>query len=297
MKDLGTPKYILGIEIVTREDSLFLHQSAYAEDILHQAQMSHCNLMPTPHPQRIESVDLSLFPEPTYFRCLAGKLQYLTITRPDIQYAVRFICQRMHAPTVTDFGLLKRILRYIKGTLMLGLHIRKNQLLVLNAYSDSDWAGCKETRRSTTGLCTLLGQNLISWSAKRQATVSKSSTEAEYRALTSAAQDLTWLSVLLRDLNVPQYRLIILHCDNLSAVYLNANPALDSRSEHFNTDFHYIREQVVLVLIETQHIPASQQLADIFTKPLPRRPFVELRSKLSNEAQSYKPNFSYHRPS
>lgn len=181
---------------------------------------------------------------------------------------------------MTDFGLLKRILRYIKGTLELGLHIRKNKFLVLNAYSDSDWAGCKETRRSTTGICTLLGQNLISWSAKRQATVAKSSTEAEYRALTSAAQELAWLSALLRDLDIPQYRPMILHCDNLSAIYLSANPALHSRSKHFDTDFHYIREQVALGLIETQHIPASQQLANIFTKSLPRRPFVELRSKL-----------------
>lgn len=176
MKDLGTPKYFLGIEIITRDDSLFLHQSVYAADILHQAQMSQCNPMPTPLLQRIDNVDLTLFPEPTYFRSLAGKLQYLTITRPDIQYAVNFICQRMHAPTMTDFGLLKRILRYIKGTLELGLHIRKDQVLVLSSFSDSDWAGCRDSRRSTTGVCTFLGQNLVSWSAKRQPTVAKSST-------------------------------------------------------------------------------------------------------------------------
>lgn len=126
----------------------------------------------------------------------------------------------MHAPTVADFGLLKRILRDIKGTLHLGLHITKDNGLELSAYCDSDWAGCKETRRSTTGFCTLLGQNLISWSAKRQPTVSRSSTEAEYRALGATAQEITWLSFLLRDLDVAQPNATLLLCDNLSAVYL-----------------------------------------------------------------------------
>lgn len=97
----------------------------------------------------------------------------------------------MHLPTVSDFSLLKRILRYLKGTMSMGLNIVKGEDLTLSAYCDSDWAGCRETRRSTTGFCTLLGKNLISWSAKRQPTVSRSSTEAEYRALTAAAQEVT----------------------------------------------------------------------------------------------------------
>lgn len=176
MKDLGIPRYFLGIEIETDASGLFLHQTAYASDILQQAAMLECNPMPTPLPSQLDNLNSEPFPEPTYFRSLAGKLQYLTITRPDIQYAVNFVCQRMHSPTEADFGLLKRILRYVKGTLTMGLRIHKNQNLSLVAYSDSDWAGCKETRRSTTGFCTLLGSNLISWSAKRQETVSKSST-------------------------------------------------------------------------------------------------------------------------
>lgn len=105
MKDMGRPSYFLGIEMDTLEDGIFLHQQAYIKEILHVAAMSDCNPMPTPLPQRIESVDDTLFSEPTYFRSLAGKLQYLTITRPDIQYAVNLVCQRMHAPTVTDFLL------------------------------------------------------------------------------------------------------------------------------------------------------------------------------------------------
>lgn len=110
MKDLGTPSYFLGVEVQHTSDGMFLHKTAYATDILHQAQMSNCNAMPTPMPLKMEYSDTTLFSEPTYFRSLAGKLQYLTITRSDIQFAVNFIYQRMHAPTVSDFGLLKRIL-------------------------------------------------------------------------------------------------------------------------------------------------------------------------------------------
>ena len=261
MKDMGTPKYFLSMEMQQYKDGIFLHQQAYARDILHRTSMSDCNPMPTPLPVTIEDHPSDLFEEPSYYRSLAGKLQYLTITRPDIQYAVNRVCQRMHQPTVADFGLLKRVLRYIKGTLHLGLHINKNNGLELSAYSDSDWGGYKETHRSTTGFCTLLGPNMISWSAKRQHTVSRSSTEAEYRALGSTAQEITWISYLLRDLEVSQPNSTVLLCHNLSAMYLSANPALHNWSKHFDTDYHYIREQVALGLIETCHIPAAMQMS------------------------------------
>lgn len=153
----------------------------------------------------------------------------------------------------------------------------------LMAYCDSDCGGCRETKRSTTGFCTILGSNLVSWSAKRQDTVSRSSTEAEYRALAETAQEITWISQLLRDLNIPQDHATLLLCDNLSAVYLSTNPALHKKSKHFDRDWHYIREQVALGLIETKHIPAEQQIADIFTKPLARKAFEQLRSKLGVE--------------
>ncbi|XP_019092302.1 PREDICTED: uncharacterized protein LOC109129119 [Camelina sativa] len=280
MKDLEAPSYFLGVEIQKCKDGFFLHQTAYAKDILYQAGMSDCNPMPTPLPQNLDKMNTELFSEPTYFRSLAGKLQYLTITRHDIQFAVSFVCQRMHEPTISDFGLLKRILRYIKGTIQMGLSIKKSFNLSLSAFCDSDHSGCKKTRRSTSGFCILLGPNLISWSARRQETVSHSSTEAEYRALTDTAHEITWLSFLLRDLRISQQFPTLLQCDNLSAVDLSTNPALHKCSKHFDTDFHYIWEQVALGHIETQHSPAQFQLADIFTKSLPRREFESLRHKL-----------------
>ena len=280
MKDLGKPKYFLGIQIEETEEGLFLHQEGYATDILHQAGMSDYNPMPTHLPIVLDDPESELFPEPTYFRSLAGKLQYLTITRPDIQFAVNFVCQRMHAPTVADFGLLKRTLRYVKGTLRAGLDITSDPNMPLTAFCDRDWSGCKDTRRSTAGFCIFVGSTILSWSAKRQDTVSHSSTEAEYRALTTTARELTWVSNLLRDLKIAQHQAIIVHCDNLSAVYLSTNPALHRRSKHFQTDYHYIREQVAFGFVETKHIPSSTQIADIFTKSLPRRTFLSLRDKL-----------------
>ncbi|WZZ37809.1 hypothetical protein YC2023_034068 [Brassica napus] len=151
--------------------------------------------------------------------------------------------------------------------------------MTLMAYCDSDYGGCQETKRFTTGFCTILGSNLVSWSAKRQYSVSRSSTEAEYRALAETAQEVTWISQLLRDLNISQDSATLMLCDNLSAVYLTTNSALHKKSKHFDRDWHYIREQVAPGLIETQHIPAELQIADIFTKALPRKTFISLRSK------------------
>lgn len=179
---LGKLHYFLGIQAQAHPQGLFLHQSKYTEEILYHAGMSNCNPIHTPLPLRLDQVfqDTRPFPEPSYFRSLAGKLQYLTITRPDIQFAGNFICQRMHSPTESYFGLLKRTLRYLRGTSTMDLHLSKDSDLSVISYSDSDWTGCKDTRRSTTGFFALLGSNIISWSAKRQPTVSRSSTEVEY---------------------------------------------------------------------------------------------------------------------
>lgn len=152
MKDLGNIHYFLGIQDESHESGLFFYQAKYAEEIPHVAGMELRNPMPTLLPLQLDSVlnGDQLFSEPNYFRSLAGKLQYLTLTRPDIQFAVNYVCQRMHAPIVGDFIHLKCVLRYIRGTTKLGLNIHKNNDLSLLAFSDSDWVGCLDTRRSKT---------------------------------------------------------------------------------------------------------------------------------------------------
>lgn len=239
--------------------------------------------MPTPLPIKLDKVQgqNELFSDPSYFRSLTGKLQYLTFTRPDLQFSVNFICQKMHQPSVSDFSLLKRILRYVKGTTELGINIRSDCHSTLVCYSDSDWAGCKDTRRSTGGFCTFLGPNLISWSAKRHETVSKSSTEAEYRTMSIAAFELAWIQNLLLAMGLQPQTTSLLLCDNLLAVCLTANPMFHKRTKHFEVDFHYVRERVAMKKLEVRHISASLQLADVFTKSLPQDSYLKLRSKLS----------------
>ncbi|CAL9243538.1 unnamed protein product [Arabidopsis halleri] len=150
----------------------------------------------------------------------------------------------------------------------------------LRAYCDSDHAGCRETRRSTGGFCSFLGSNIISWSAKRQPTVARSSTEAEYRCVSDTAAELSWITALMKEIGLPQEKTPEIYCDNLSAVYLSANPVLHTRSKHFATHFHYAREMVAMGTLIVKHIPAELQIADIFTKPLPQSSFFSLRFKL-----------------
>lgn len=161
----------------------------------------------------------------------------------------------------------------------MGIHIKKNTDSTLMCFNDSDWAGCKETRRSTSGFCTQVGSNLISLSSKRHETVSKSSTEAEYRTMSLAASEVVWLQNLLKVMGLQQRVTPLLLCDNLSAVCLSANPMFHKRTKHFDVDYHYARIRVALKALEVKHIPASLQLADVFTKSLAQEPFFKLRAK------------------
>ncbi|XP_043714507.1 uncharacterized mitochondrial protein AtMg00810-like [Telopea speciosissima] len=281
MKDLGALHYFLGIEVTTTPSGLFLSQSKYALDILQRAHMVDIKPISTPMALRssVEG-DSCPFIDVTLYRSIVGGLQYLTMTRPDLSYAVNSVCQHMHSPTVAHFGMVKHILRYVKGTLDHGLWIVRASSLTLYGFSDSDWAGCPLTRRSTTGFCTFLGANCISWSAKKQSTVSRSSTEAEYRAMASTIAELTWLTFLLWDLGIPQYSPITLFCDNISALHMMVNPVFHARSKHIELDYHFVREKVALGHLVTWFVPSRLQVADLFTKPLARWEFHALCLKL-----------------
>lgn len=181
-----------------------------------------------------------------------GSLQYLTLTRPEIAYAVNVVCQHMHSPMDSHFTSVKRILRYIRGTLSHGLLFTKSSL-TLSSYSDADWAGNAIDRRSTGGYCIFLGSNLVFWSAKKQATVARSSTEAEYKALANATAEMVWLMQLLRDLHAPiSSSTPILWCNNSSAISLAANPVFHARTKHVEVNFHFIREKVQLKQLMVQ---------------------------------------------
>ncbi|KAD3640561.1 hypothetical protein E3N88_29784 [Mikania micrantha] len=245
--------------------------------------MSDCNPVNTlvDTTRKLSSIDGELLSDPISFRQQVGALQYITITRPDITYAVQQLCLHMHSPRTSHYNVLKRVLHYLKGTPTFGLKISKSSASSLLAYTDADWAGCLDTRRSTSGYCIYLGDNLISWSSKRQTTVSRSSAEAEYRAVSNVVADIYWIRNLLLELHQFHSKASIVYCDNISAIYLTANPVLHQRTKHIELDIHFVREKIQRGHIQVLHIPSRFQIADIFTKGLPRILFEDFRSSLN----------------
>ncbi|WVZ51462.1 LOW QUALITY PROTEIN: hypothetical protein U9M48_002608, partial [Paspalum notatum var. saurae] len=276
MTDLGTLHHFLGISVTRSSDSLFLSQRQYALDLLQRAGMAECHSTATPVDTRakLSATDGSPVADPSEYRSLLGALQYLTLTRPDLAYAVQQVCLFMHDPREPHLALIKRILRYVKGTLSTGFHLGKSSPQSLTAYSDADWAGYPDSRRSTSGYCAFLGDNLVSWSSKRQTTISRSSAEAEYRAVAHA------VGCLLQKLHVSIASATIVYCDNISAVYMAGNPVHHRRTKYIEIDIHFVRKKVALGQVRVLHVPSSYQFADIMTKGLHVQLFTEFRSSL-----------------
>ena len=280
---MGQLKYFLGIKVEYNTAGILLSQKNYASEIIQRAEMSNCKPISTPADvnSKLSSEAGARISNPKHYRSLAGALQYLTFTRPDISYAVQQVCLFMHDPREQHYTALKRIIRYIQGTLSYGLQIYKTTLDSLIAYSDADWAGCPDTRRSTSGYCVYLGDNLISWSSKRQQTVSRSSAEAEYRGVANTVAETCWLRNLLLELHIPIRKATLVFCDNVSSVYLASNPVKHQRTKHVELDLHFVREKVALGQVKVLHVPTAFQYADIFPKGLPSSLFNSFRSSLT----------------
>lgn len=176
---------------------------------------------------------------------------------------------------------LKRIIRYVQGTLDFGLHLYASSTSTLVSYTDADWGGCPDTRRSTSGYCVFLGDNLISWSSKRQPTLSRSSAEAEYRGVENVVSESCWLRNLLLELHCPVKKATLVYCDNVSAIYLSGNRVQHQCTKHIEMDIHFVREQVARGQVRVLHVSSRYQIADIFTKGLPLILFEEFRDSLS----------------
>ncbi|GKA87806.1 ribonuclease H-like domain-containing protein, partial [Tanacetum coccineum] len=194
---------------------------------------------------------------------------------------VQQVCLHMHDPREPHFSALKRILRYVRGTLDYGLQLFSSSTTDLVAYSDADWAGCPTTKRSTSGYYVFLGNNLLSWSAKRQLMLSRSSAEAEYRGVANAVAETCWLRNLLRELHTLLSSATLVYCDNVSAVYLSSNPVQHPRTKHIEIDIHFVRDLVATGQVRVLYVPSRYQFADIFAKGLPTALFEEFHSSLS----------------
>ncbi|XP_026398952.1 uncharacterized protein LOC113294788 [Papaver somniferum] len=271
MKDLGELHYFLGIEVTKFSGGLFLSQQKYIKDILVKNSMSESK--PVAAPLTIKH-DLhqttSVLADATQYRQMVGSLQYLIITRPDIAHAINLVSQFMHRPTIIHLQAIKRILRYLNDTLDYGIRLLANSTLNLYSFSNGYWDGCVHTRRSTTDYNIYFGANCISWCSNKQPTVSRSSTEAEHRSMASTTADITWITYLLRELEISLTKVPVLYCDNISALYLAKNPKFHIHTKHIELDYHFIREKVVAGSLVTRHVSTTSQLADVFTKPLPK---------------------------
>nr|GEW85861.1 ribonuclease H-like domain-containing protein [Tanacetum cinerariifolium] len=220
MTDLGALNYFLGISATRHSKRLFLSHKQYAIELLARAHMTNCNPSRTP-----VDTDFKLGPEgvpvqdPTLYRSFAGGLQYLTFTRPDISYAVQQICLYMHDPREPHLAALKRILRYIRGTLDFGFYLYSSTTISLVGYTDADWAGCPSTRRSTSA-------------------------------------ETAWLRNLLRELHSPLSATTLVYCDNVRVTYLSANPVQHQRTKHIEIDIHFVRDLVTAGQVRVLHVPS-----------------------------------------
>lgn len=285
MKDLGELHYFLGIEVKKVKDGLLLSQTRYAADILLRSGMSKCRAIDTPlsSTEKLSAIEGNVLgPEDsTKYRSMVGALQYLTLTRSDLAFAMNKVCQFLHSPTTVHWVAVKRILRYVQGTLKVGLKIGVSKSRTVSAFSDADWAGCVDDRRSTGGFAVYLSDNLISWSARKQPTVSRSSTETEYKSLANATAKVIWVQKLLTELGIAHPPAARLWCDNIGATYLSANPVFHAQTKHIEIDFYFVRERVAQRLLDIKYIASGDQVADGFTKALPRVKLREFRNNLN----------------
>ncbi|GKA99801.1 ribonuclease H-like domain-containing protein [Tanacetum coccineum] len=274
-------------EILLQQIIRSLHQEFAMTDLgplnyFSRAHMVNCNPSRTPidTESKLGNDGDTVF-DLTLYWSLAGSLQYLTFSRPDISYVVQQVCLYMHDPWEPHFSALKRILSYVCGTLDYGLQLFSSSTTDLVAYSDADWARCPTTRRSTSGYCVFLGNNLLSWSSKCQPTLSHSSAEAEYRGIANAVAETCWLRNLLCELYTPLTSATLVYCDNASAIYLSCNPVQHQRTKHIEIDIHFVRDLVAAGQVRVLHVPSCYQFADIFNKGLSSALFEEFRSSLS----------------
>lgn len=288
MKDLGDLHYFLGLEINRSDAGFFVSQQKYALDLLEEYNLLQAKPLSLPLDIHIKLTPEKgdPLPEPQTYQRLLGRLIYLTITRPDISFAVHILAQYMQKPTTVHMQAALRLLRYLLKNPAQGILFASTSAAQITAFCDSDWASCTTTRRSTSGFCILLGSSPVSWKVKKQSIVARSTAEAEYRAMALTACEITWLSALLKDMGLHNLPPAILKCDNQAAISIAANPVMHERTKHIEIDCHFVRDKIQAGSLTTQYVPSHRQLADILTKPLSGKQHNYILNKLSTSTSS-----------
>lgn len=278
MTDCGACKHYLGM-LITRNRSLqtlTLSQETYLTGVLKDFGLQDAKAVTTPmEPGAYLATGIA---EPgliTQYQKAIGSLMYaMTQMWPDIAYAVSTLSQFAHNPNNTHWKALKRVFRYVWGTLDVVIEYKSSDRLGLLGYSDSDWGGDLESRRSMSGYVFKMANGPVSWSSKRQKTVALSSCEAEYMALTEATKEAVWMHGLLKELGLKGFETVTIRMDNQGAIALAKNPEFHARTKHIDICHHFIREVESRGLIHLDYIPTSDMTADRLTKPLPTLKFT-----------------------
>lgn len=283
MTDMGELKYYLGIEVHQENGVIEIKQSGYAKKILERAGMANCNSSKYPMDPglQLSKDEGGEKVNATDYKSLVGCLRYLVHTRPDISFAVGIVSRYMEQPTVQHLEAVKRILRYIKGTIHYGLvYARDSGNHILTGFSDSDMAGHVEDRKSTSGMVFYLNESMITWMSQKQRCVALSSCEAEFMAATAAACQAIWIRNMLCQVTGKSIGPVTIYIDNKSAIDLAKNSVFHGRSKHIDIRYHFIRQYVERGEIVVKHISSEGQKADILTKALATVKFERMRSLL-----------------
>ena len=294
-KDLGEAKYILGIEISRNraDHTLMLTQTKYIDDLSEKYKATGSRVPRTPLPNNFKPRKAEDTPEREKkmrnipYRALIGAFLYAAVsTRPDIAYSCSVLSRFLALPGWDHWQAALHLLRYLKATRTWGLcyggKIKPN---LIKGYTDADWAGCYDSRRSTTGYVFLMGGAATSWSSKRQATVALSSTESEYSAATQATKEGVWCSRQLKELGYPLKDPLKIYGDNSGCVALAKNPEFHARTKHIEIQHHFIRERVEAKEVQLRWVPTERMVADVLTKSLGRGPFERARDMLGLKAR------------
>jgi len=292
--DLGEPSRVLGMQLERSDQtgSIFLHQQEYIEELLVRFNMKECKTVPTPHQPghylsttmspstEEERTDMKTVP----YSELVGSLNWLaTSTRPDIANAVGTLCRFISNPGRQHWTAAQRVLRYLSGTSEFGLRFsisNSDDISSLYGYSDADWAGDPDTRRSTTGFVFTVHGAPVSWKSKLQQSSALSSVEAEYIALCGASREAKWIRQLLFEINQPEPKATIIYDDNKGCISVSGNNRTDSRTKHIDVKYHYVRQMILNQQIKIEYLPTQDMIADIFTKPTSTATFSRLRPRL-----------------
>eukprot|EP00253_Pinus_taeda_P007422 PITA_07422 len=282
MSFLGELTYFLGLQIQQNEGGIFLSQTKYLKQILKKYGMEDWKPVCTPMVIEcsLSANDESVVVHQPTYRSMIGSLLYLVGTRPDIMHAVGIVGRFQANPKETHLQAVKRIFKYLQGTRNYGLWYPRDTDLTLHAYTDADWAGSVDDRKSTIGGAFFMGSRLVSWFSKKQSSIALSTAEAEYVATASCCTQLLWMMQTLQDFQISCTPPISILCDNTSAIIISKNPVMHSKTKHILIKYHFLWEQVLKQKVKLEYVPSKEEVADILTKPLPRETFEYLRQKL-----------------